>query len=222
MAHCLLTLEHQANWWKSCAVIPQFQGEHAAGAAAYAHKQAAVWQLIAERFHLDWAMHLVGTTGLDFAVAPKPTIPERDREHINSNIDESEEELGESDEEMERSEAKKDESDADVGEDSDESNGGTVGGTCPGLSGKAEFIGPCVPDLPSIFLPFLEALDGMPKVPQTLAGQNNRSPLSRSVIRFSTLFGSSGRDAEGAANPSWPKQPALPKQEGTGPTYPSF
>ncbi|KAF9045858.1 hypothetical protein BDP27DRAFT_1243808 [Rhodocollybia butyracea] len=46
MACCLLTLEHQANWWESCAVIPQFQGEHAAGAAAYAHKQAAVRQLI--------------------------------------------------------------------------------------------------------------------------------------------------------------------------------
>lgn len=119
MQYCLGSLEYQVRWWKERAVIPAFADEHAEGAAAYAHKQAAVRALIAQRFRIQWARHLIGvapfvpttTTVFDtIAVIQMQQLPLDDGT-------ESDEELGGSD--AERDEADKEEAEVDESDNDD-------------------------------------------------------------------------------------------------------
>jgi len=62
MSYCLGSLEHRAKEWERWTVVPQFSGEHAEGATAYAHKQAAVCRIVADNFRVLWACYLVGSS----------------------------------------------------------------------------------------------------------------------------------------------------------------
>lgn len=92
MQYTLGSLSYQAQWWESKAVISEFSGEHAEGVEAYAHKQVAVRNLIAEHFCVMWAKHLIGTG--TFKPAPIP-------EFTTEEGADSDEELGGSDAERE-------------------------------------------------------------------------------------------------------------------------
>lgn len=70
MDYCLRSLEAQAKEWERRAVIPQFTGEHAEGASAYAYEQAAVKRIIANRFRVLWAKYLIGAAEIEIAEAP--------------------------------------------------------------------------------------------------------------------------------------------------------
>ncbi|KAE9384956.1 hypothetical protein BT96DRAFT_788949, partial [Gymnopus androsaceus JB14] len=58
MKRCLLLLDKQANDWNARSVILEFQGAHAEGVAAYAHKQAVVQKLISSGFRNLWSKYL--------------------------------------------------------------------------------------------------------------------------------------------------------------------
>lgn len=55
MGYCLASLEYQSKQWEQRAEVQQFSGDHAEGAAAYAHKQAAVFCIVADNFRALWA-----------------------------------------------------------------------------------------------------------------------------------------------------------------------
>lgn len=114
MNYCLGSLESQAKEWEGRAEIPQFSGEHANGAAAYAHKQAAIRRIIAGHFRVLWAKYLIGQTSFEVAQAP-PDL----RQTGGEDSDDEPGEPGES-EESEESEGSEDESQEDTDDEDDE------------------------------------------------------------------------------------------------------
>ena len=54
MRRCLVTLEWQAKRWDQLADVHTFEGERLEGAKSYAHEQAAIRRVIANRFTTLW------------------------------------------------------------------------------------------------------------------------------------------------------------------------
>ncbi|KAE9405464.1 hypothetical protein BT96DRAFT_812327 [Gymnopus androsaceus JB14] len=94
MSYCLGSLEYQAKEWERRTVVPQFSGEHAEGATAYAHKQAAICQIVADNFRVLWARYLIGSN-LESMVNIGSSLSTST--YVYMHGDESDDELGGSD-----------------------------------------------------------------------------------------------------------------------------
>lgn len=94
MGYCLASLEHRAKTWEQWATVPQFSGEHAEGAIAYAHKQAAVCRIISGNFRVIWARYLIGSSLESMVNIGSSPVQGTSTDTPRGDGDESNDELG--------------------------------------------------------------------------------------------------------------------------------
>jgi hypothetical protein len=97
-------LRHKASWWRDRCSPEGFEGKHAEGVAAYAHRQAALYSKLADHFEEMWA----GMQDLEeVAVEPEASEDgdeeERDDDDADDGVDAEGPEEGAEEEEEEGS-----------------------------------------------------------------------------------------------------------------------
>ncbi|KAJ7805513.1 hypothetical protein B0H14DRAFT_2382757, partial [Mycena olivaceomarginata] len=124
-----IALRHKARWWLEHRAPTGFEGRHAEGAAAYATRQAAIYNDLADAFDKLWAP-LLGLEDVDeeilLRVSKRVAGTESDEEEKDEVIDEEEADKDDGNDGVDTEEGREEEQNGD--EEEEGSAGGDLGG----------------------------------------------------------------------------------------------